>query len=99
MFQKLQQSDTCNQVKSCTKHGRPDQSQRELTVAPAVALTNSFFVMILVMIPKRSLQKAVMILFFSSLDNLHDLLLEAYIIYQKGVDNFEIAQKMLNICK
>ena len=33
MFQKLQQSDTCNPVKSCTKHGRPDQSQRELTVA------------------------------------------------------------------
>ena len=26
-------SDTCNQVKRCTKHGRPDQSQRELTVA------------------------------------------------------------------
>ena len=24
---------SCNQVKSCTKHGRPDQSQRELTVA------------------------------------------------------------------
>ena len=32
-FQKLRHSDTCNQVKSCTKHGRPDQSQRELTVA------------------------------------------------------------------
>ena len=26
-------SDICNQVKSCTKHGRPDQSQRKLTVA------------------------------------------------------------------
>ena len=25
--------DTFNLVKSCTKHGRPDQSQRELTVA------------------------------------------------------------------
>ena len=25
--------DTCNQVKSCTKHGRLDQSQRKLTVA------------------------------------------------------------------
>ena len=33
MFQKLRHSDTCNQVKSCTKHGRPDQSQRELNVA------------------------------------------------------------------
>ena len=27
---KLRHSDTCNQVKSCTKHGRPDQSQRKL---------------------------------------------------------------------
>ena len=25
LFQKLRRSDTCNQVKSCTKHGRPDQ--------------------------------------------------------------------------
>ena len=33
MFQKLRHSDTCNEVKTCTKHGRPDQSQRELTVA------------------------------------------------------------------
>ena len=23
-FQKLRESDTCNQIKSCTKHGRPD---------------------------------------------------------------------------
>ena len=29
----LPHSNTCNQVKSFTKHGRPDQSQRELTVA------------------------------------------------------------------
>ena len=29
VFQKWQHSNTCNQVKSCTKHGRPDQSQRE----------------------------------------------------------------------
>ena len=33
VFQKLRHSDTCNRVKSCTKHGRPDQSQRKLTVA------------------------------------------------------------------
>ena len=33
MFQKLRHSVTCNQVKSCTKHGRPVLSQRELTVA------------------------------------------------------------------
>ena len=33
IVQKLRHSDTCNQVKSCTKHGRPDQSQQELTVA------------------------------------------------------------------
>ena len=33
LFQTLWHSDTCNQVKSCTKQGRPDQSQRELTVA------------------------------------------------------------------
>ena len=33
MFQKLRHSDTCNQVKSCTKHGRPNQSQRKLNVA------------------------------------------------------------------
>ena len=33
MFQKLQHSDICNQVKSCTKNGRHDQSKRELTVA------------------------------------------------------------------
>ena len=33
VFQKLRHSDTCNQVKSCTKDGKPDQSQRELTVA------------------------------------------------------------------
>ena len=33
MFQKLRHSDTCNQVKKCIKHGRSDQSQRELTVA------------------------------------------------------------------
>ena len=26
-------SKTCKEVKSCNKHGRPDQSQRELTVA------------------------------------------------------------------
>ena len=30
---KLRHSDTCNQVQSCTKHGRPDQTQQELTVA------------------------------------------------------------------
>ena len=24
-------ADTCNHVKSCTKHGRPDKPQRELT--------------------------------------------------------------------
>ena len=33
VFQKLGHSNTCNQVKSCTKHGRPNQSQRKLTVA------------------------------------------------------------------
>ena len=33
VFQKLQHSDTCSQVKSCTKHGRPNQFQRKLTVA------------------------------------------------------------------
>ena len=33
MFQKIRHSGTCNQVKSCTKHGRPDQSQRENAVA------------------------------------------------------------------
>ena len=33
MFQKLWHSDTCNQVKSCTKDERPNQSQWELTVA------------------------------------------------------------------
>ena len=33
MIQNLRYSDTCNKVKSCTKHGRLDQSQRELTVA------------------------------------------------------------------
>ena len=33
MFQKLRHCDTCNQVKCCTKHGRPDQSQRKRTVA------------------------------------------------------------------
>ena len=31
MFQKLRHSVTCNHVKSCTKYGRPDQFQRELT--------------------------------------------------------------------
>ena len=25
--------DTCNHVKSCAKHGRPNQSERKLTVA------------------------------------------------------------------
>ena len=29
----LQHSDTCNKVESCIEHGRPDQSQRELTAA------------------------------------------------------------------
>ena len=33
MFQNLRHSDTCDQVKSCTKRGRSGQSQRELTVA------------------------------------------------------------------
>ena len=33
VFQKLRHSDTYSQVKSCTKHDRPDQSQRKLTVA------------------------------------------------------------------
>ena len=33
MFQNLRHSNTCNQVKSCTKHGRLDKSQRKLTVA------------------------------------------------------------------
>ena len=33
MFQKLRWSDTCKQVKSGTKHGRPNQSQRKETVA------------------------------------------------------------------
>ena len=32
VFQKLRYSDTCNQVKSCTKHGRPGQSHHELTI-------------------------------------------------------------------
>ena len=36
-LQKLRYFDTCNQVKSCTKHGRPDQSQWELTVALKVS--------------------------------------------------------------
>ena len=31
--EKLWYSDRCNQVKSCTKHGRLDQSQRKLIVA------------------------------------------------------------------
>ena len=30
-----------NQVKSCTKHGRPDQSQRKLTVALMVWTTKT----------------------------------------------------------
>ena len=38
VFQKLRHSDTCKQVESCTKHGRPDQSQRELTVALNISL-------------------------------------------------------------
>ena len=33
MFQTLRHSNTCNQVKRCTKPGRPNQSQRELTLA------------------------------------------------------------------
>ena len=33
MFQKLRHSNTCNEDKSCTKYGWPDQSQRKLTVA------------------------------------------------------------------
>ena len=33
MFQNGRHSDTCNQIKICTKYGRPDQSQRKLTVA------------------------------------------------------------------
>ena len=33
LMQKLWQSDTCNQVKSCTKHGRSNQLQRKHTVA------------------------------------------------------------------
>ena len=33
VFQKLRHSDTCNQVKSCTKYGRPDKSQRDFNVA------------------------------------------------------------------
>ena len=33
MSQKLRHSDTCNQVKSCTKRGRPVQSQWEAIVA------------------------------------------------------------------
>ena len=32
-IQSVQCSDTCNQVKSCTEHGRPDHSPRKLTVA------------------------------------------------------------------
>ena len=32
VFQKLRHPDMHNQVKSCTKHGRPDQSQQKLTV-------------------------------------------------------------------
>ena len=39
MFQKLRHSDTCNQAKSCTKHGRPDQSQRELTIVLNSSIT------------------------------------------------------------
>ena len=38
VFQKLH-SDTCNQVKSCTKHDRPDQSQRKLTVKATVSFS------------------------------------------------------------
>ena len=41
VIQKLRHSVTCNQVKSCTNHGRPDQSQRELTVA--LNLSKSIF--------------------------------------------------------
>ena len=33
VFHKLRLSDRCNWVRSCTKYGRPDQSQRKLTVA------------------------------------------------------------------
>ena len=36
-----------------------------------------------------------LMLFLSSLDN---LLQDAYIIFQKGVDNFQIAQKHANFC-
>ena len=36
MFQKLRQSDTCNQVKSCIKHAKPKQSLRKATVALSV---------------------------------------------------------------
>ena len=31
VFQNLRHSDKCNQIKSCIKHGRPNQSQRKLT--------------------------------------------------------------------
>ena len=33
LSQKLRNSDTCNQVKNCTKHGRLDQSHKKPTVA------------------------------------------------------------------
>ena len=39
VFQKLRHSDTWNLVKGCTKHDRPDQSQRELTVALSMFFT------------------------------------------------------------
>ena len=39
MFKILRHSDTCNLVKSCTKHSRPDLSQQKLTEA----LTSHFF--------------------------------------------------------
>ena len=40
---KLRHSDTCNRVKSCTKHGRPDQYQRKLTVALNVNYYHLYF--------------------------------------------------------
>ena len=32
---------TCKQVKSCNKHGKPDQSQQELIVALKALITQS----------------------------------------------------------
>ena len=55
VFQKLRHSNTWNQVKSCLKHGRPHQSQRELTVASS-KLSEKFCLMQSIVTNIQSLQ-------------------------------------------